>query len=74
MEHNKPYGELQSLDVPEWKWESISIDFVTSLPSIMSGYDSIWVIIDRLTKFSHFLPINIRFYLEKLANLYIKNY
>jgi len=41
VEHNKPYGELQSLDVPEWKWESISIDFVTSLPSIMSGYDSI---------------------------------
>ena len=72
VEHRKPYGELQSLDVPEWKWESISMDFVIGLPKTVSGHDAIWVIVDRLTKSSHFLPINIRFSLEKLAHLYIK--
>ena len=69
VEHRKPYGELQSLDVPEWKWESISMDFVTGLPKTVSGHDAIWVIVDRLTKSAHFLPINIRFSLEKLAHL-----
>ena len=73
VEHRKPYGELQSLDVPEWKWESISMDFVTGLPKTVSGHDAIWVIVDRLTKSAHFLPINIRFSLEKLAHLYIKS-
>jgi len=72
VEHKKPYGELQSLDVPEWKWESISMDFVTGLPRTVFGHDAIWVIVDKLTKFAHFLPINIRFSLEKLAHLYIK--
>ena len=72
VELRKPYGELQPLDVPEWKWESISMDFVTGLPKTVSGHDAIWVIVDTLTKFAHFLPINIRFSLEKLAHLYIK--
>jgi len=52
--------------------ESISIDFVIDLPRNVSGHDTIWVIIDKLTKLAHFLPINIRFSLEKLAHLYIK--
>ena len=52
--------------------ESISMDFVTGLPRTVSGYYAIWVIVDRLTKSAHFLPINIRFSLEKLAQLYIK--
>jgi len=65
VEHRKSYGELQSLDVPKWKWESISMDFVIGLPKSMSSHDVIWVIMD-------FLPINIRFSLEKLAHLYIK--
>jgi len=48
------------------------MDFVTCLPKTMFGHDAIWVIVDRLTKFAHFLPINIRFSLEKLSHLYIK--
>jgi len=53
VEHKKPYGELQSLNVPKWKWESISMDFVTSLQRIVSTHDAIWVILDRLTKSAH---------------------
>jgi len=72
VEHEKPYGELQSLDVSEWKWESISIYFVIDLPKIVSSHDVIWVIVDRLTKSAHFLLIDVRFSLEKLVHLYIK--
>jgi hypothetical protein len=50
VEHQKPAGLLTPLDVPEWKWDSISTDFVMSLPNTPSGHDAIWVIVDRLTK------------------------
>jgi len=52
---------LTPLDVPEWKWDSISMDFVTSLPNTPRGHDTIWVIVDRLRKSAHFIPINISF-------------
>jgi len=48
---------MQPLFVPEWKWDSISIDFVGALPKIVKGFDSIWVIVDRLTNSTHFIPI-----------------
>ena len=57
MEHQKSSGKLQSLDISEWKWDKITMDLVTELPRSTKGYDSIWVIIDRLTKSAHFLPI-----------------
>jgi len=63
---------LQSLDIPEWKWDSIVMNFVVGLPRTIQKFDSIWVIVDRLTKFGHFLPINIRYSLEKLIKLYIR--
>lgn len=72
IEHQKPSGPLQPLPIPEWKWEDIAMDFVTSLPRIVSGHNAIWVIVDRLTKAAHFLPIRANYSLEKLANLYIK--
>ena len=72
IEHQKPVGMLQSLDIPEWKWDSITMDFVVGLPRTIHKFDSIWVIVDRLTKSAHFLPINIRYSLEKLIELYIK--
>ncbi|RHN78855.1 putative nucleotidyltransferase, Ribonuclease H [Medicago truncatula] len=50
VEHQKPAGMMVPLDVPEWKWDSISMDFVTSLPNTPRGSDAIWVIVDRLTK------------------------
>ena len=71
-EHQRPSGILQSLEIPEWKWEQITMDFVVGLPSTKGKYDAIWVIVDRLTKSAHFIPLNERYSLEKLANLYIK--
>ncbi|XP_071933774.1 uncharacterized protein [Coffea arabica] len=69
-EHQKPSGLLQPLEIPEWKWEHITMDFVTGLPRSQKGFDTIWVIVDRLTKSAHFLPVSMSFSLEKLVKLY----
>ena len=71
-EHQKPAGLLQPLHIPEWKWEDIAMDFVVGLPSVAGQYDSIWVIIDRLTKSAHFLPVKTTFSVDQYANLYVK--
>lgn len=63
---------LQPLDIPEWKWDGITMDFVTALPKTQKKHDAIWVIIDRLTKSAHFIPINQTFSLERLAQIYVK--
>ncbi|XP_052622619.1 uncharacterized protein LOC128127916 [Lactuca sativa] len=55
-EHQKPSSLLQQPEIPQWKWEQISMDFVTKLPRTAKGHDSIWVIVDRLTKSAHFSP------------------
>ncbi|KAJ9556297.1 hypothetical protein OSB04_010911 [Centaurea solstitialis] len=70
-EHQKPYGLLQQPEIPEWKWEQISMDFVTKLPKTKKGHDSIWVIVDRLTKSAHYLPIREDFSIDRLAQLYV---
>jgi transposase InsO family protein len=57
--------------VPEWKWEEIAMDFIVGLPRTQSGYDSIWVIVDRLTKLAHFIPVKITYSRPQLAELYI---
>ena len=72
-EHRKPSGKMNPLPIPQWKWEDIAMDFVTGLPRTQSGHDSIWVIIDRLTKSAHFLLIKKTFSMEKLAKLYVKD-
>ena len=66
-EHQKPAGLLQSLPIPQWKWERITMDFMVGLPRCQSGHDTIWVIVDRLTKSAHFLPIRNSDSLDKLA-------
>nr|GEX53869.1 hypothetical protein [Tanacetum cinerariifolium] len=71
-EHQKPSGLLQQPEILEWKWEKITMDFVLGLPRTPSGYDSIWVIVDRLTKFAHFLPMKKTNSIEKLAQLCLK--
>nr|GFB53635.1 putative reverse transcriptase domain-containing protein [Tanacetum cinerariifolium] len=71
-EHLKPSGLLQQPKIPEWKWENVTMDFVTGLSRTPSGYDSIWVIVDRLTKSAHFLPKKKTDSIEKLAELYLK--
>jgi hypothetical protein len=58
-EHQWPTGLLQPLWVPEWKWEEIAINFIVGLPRTQSGYDSIWVIMDWLTKVADFIPIKM---------------
>ena len=72
IEHRKPAGELKPLPIPEWKWEHITMDFVSALPRTRERYDSIWVIVDRLTKVAHFIPIKTGYTLEQLAKLYVK--
>ena len=70
-EHQRPAGLSQPLPVPEWKWEHITMDFVVGLPHTRRGYDSVWVIVDRLTKSAHFLPYKISYSLDRLAHLYV---
>ena len=69
--HQRPAGKIQLLPIPVWKWEKITIDFVTGLPRTQRQHDAIWVIVDRLTKFAHFLPVNVEDSLEKLVKLYV---
>ncbi|GJS47583.1 putative reverse transcriptase domain-containing protein [Tanacetum coccineum] len=70
-EHQKPSGLLQQPEIPEWKWENITMDFINKLPQTSSGHDSIWVIVDRLTKSAHFLAIREDYKIERLTRLYI---
>ncbi|KAK8930623.1 hypothetical protein KSP39_PZI016616 [Platanthera zijinensis] len=70
-EHQKPGGYLHSLPIPEWKWEDIAMDFDFGLPRSKLGHDGIWVIIDRLTKSAHFIPVRQNMPPEKLNDLYI---
>jgi len=72
VEHQRPGGNLQPLEILVWKWDSISMDFVTCLPRTFRRHDTIWVIVDRLTKSAHFLAMNLRMSMAKLAQLYIK--
>jgi hypothetical protein len=69
--HQKPAGLLHPLKIPEWKWEEIGMDFIVGLPRTSAGYDSIWVIVDRLTKVAHFIPMRTTYTGAKLAELYI---
>jgi hypothetical protein len=71
--HQKPSGLLQPLPIPEWKWEDISMDFINELPRTLRGNDSIWVIVDRLTKVTHFIPVSTTYGGDRLAKLYINN-
>ncbi|GJQ89098.1 putative reverse transcriptase domain-containing protein [Tanacetum coccineum] len=71
-EHQKPSGLLQQPEILVWKWERITMDFVSGLPRTPSGYDTIWVIVDRLSKSTHFLPMKKMNSIEKLTRLYLK--
>ena len=71
-EHQKPAGKIQPLPIPIWKWDKITMDFVTGLPRTRRQHDSIWVIVDRLTKSAHFLLVSNDDPLDKLAQLYVE--
>ena len=66
-----PTGLLQPIMIPEWKWDRVTMDFVSGLPLSTSKKDAIWVVVDRLTKSAHFIPVRTDFSLDKLAELYV---
>jgi hypothetical protein len=69
--HLKVSGTLQPLPIPSWKWEDISMDFIVGLPNASQKYDSIWVIIYRLTKTAHFLPVHTTYTAKKYVEVYL---
>nr|GEU50066.1 reverse transcriptase domain-containing protein [Tanacetum cinerariifolium] len=71
-EYQKPSRLLVQPKIPEWNWDNITIDFVTKLPKSSQGYDTIWVIVDRLTKSAIFTPIRETDPMDKLARIYLK--
>nr|GFA36240.1 putative reverse transcriptase domain-containing protein [Tanacetum cinerariifolium] len=71
-EHQKPSSLLEQPEIPQWKWDNITMDFITKLPRTSSGYDTIWVVVDHLTKSAHFLPMREDDSMDKLTKLYLK--
>jgi hypothetical protein len=72
-DHLRPTGNLQPLSIPEWKWEDICMDFIVGLSRTSRGYNSIWVIVDRLTKSAHFIPVSTTYRANQYAKLYIQH-
>ncbi|KAL4368219.1 hypothetical protein GQ457_05G024210 [Hibiscus cannabinus] len=71
-EHQVPSGLLQPIFIPQWKWENVTMDFVAGLPMTPSKKDSIWVVVDRLTKSAHFISVRTDYTINKYAELYLK--
>jgi hypothetical protein len=72
-DHLRPAGNLHPLSIPEWKWENICMDFIMGLPHTSRGYNLIWVIVDRLTKSSHFIPVSITYRVRQYVELYMSH-
>ena len=72
-DHLRPPDPLQPLSIPAWKWDDICMDFIIGLPLTSKKHDSIWVIVDRLTKSAHFIPVATTYRVSKYAELYIEN-
>ena len=70
-EHQVPSDLLNHIPIPQWKWDNITMDFVSGFPLTQRKHDSVWVIIDRLTKFTHFLPVRLDYSIDQLAELYV---
>jgi hypothetical protein len=70
-EHQRPASSFQPLQIPQWKWDEIGMDFIVGLPRTRAGYDSIWVVVDRLTKATHFIPVKTTYNNAVLAELYM---
>jgi hypothetical protein len=67
----KPGGLLQPLSVPEWKWDDISMNFIVGLPLTTQKFDLIWLIVDRLSKSTHFIPVHTNYNVQKYEMIYI---
>jgi hypothetical protein len=70
-DHLRPTRNLHPLSIPEWKWENICMDFIVGLPRTSQGYNSIWVIVDRLTKLTYFIPIATTYRVRQYVELYL---
>jgi hypothetical protein len=70
-DYMKPGGLLQPMSILEWKWDDISLDFVVGLPMTARKFDSIWVIVGRLSKSAHLIPVNTNYKVQKYAEIYI---
>ena len=70
-EHQVPTGLLNPLPIPQWKWDNITMDFVSGFPLTQQKHDSVWVIVDRLTKSAHFIPVLIDYSMDRLVELYV---
>ncbi|KAH0758100.1 hypothetical protein KY290_021593 [Solanum tuberosum] len=72
VEHQKPGGMSQDIGIPTWKWEDLNMDFIVGLPRTRRQHDSIWVIVDRIMKSAHFLPVKVSYSAEDYAKLYLR--
>ena len=72
IEHQRPEGLLQSLPIPEWKWDYITMDFVSGFSRTARGHNAVWAMVDRLTKSAHFLGMKTTDTTETLSQLYIR--
>ena len=72
MEHRHPAGLLQPLPIPEWKWEVVTIDFITKLPRSNRQHDSIMVVVDKFTKAAHFVPVKTTHKATNIAEIYMR--
>jgi hypothetical protein len=70
-DYMKPGGLLQPLSIPDWKWDNISMDFIVGLPMTAHKFDLIWVVMDRLSKSTHFIPVNTNYKVQKYVEIYI---
>ena len=70
-ERKKPFGLMQPLPVPQWKWEKYHYGFCVQLPRTRNGYDGVWMIVDWLTKSAHFIPVREKYSLNKLTELFL---
>jgi hypothetical protein len=72
VEHRHPVGLLQPFPIPEWKWEVVTIDFITKFPRTTRQHDSIMVVVDKLTKVAHFIPVKMTHKETNIAEIYMK--
>ena len=70
-EHQVPFGLLNPLPIPQWKWNNITMDFVSGFPLTQKKHDAVWVIVDRLTKSAHFLSVRLDYSMNRLVELYV---
>ena len=71
VEHQVPSDMLNHLPIHQWKWDNITMDFVSGFPLTQKKHDSVWVIMDRLTKSAYFLPVRLNYSMDRLAELYV---